>query len=135
MVSLTPDSQFEICLNDAEGGGNNDRKLVYDEVNDYFKVLKNAEQLDTEYHLVRFNARIYMNECAENGEQIMLTIRPHTTSSFRSPELKKFLLTVDQEDGFRDGKGNVQHFGRVHMEGHLQTLEDLDHVQLQMICG
>ena len=135
LVSLDEDSHFEICLDNTKGGGNTGQKLVYDKVNNYFKVLANGEQLKEEYHLVTFEAQVYMNECTEDGEKIMLTIRHRTDHPNGLPELQKFLLVVDREVRFiREGKHNAQHFGRVHMESHLQTLEDLEHVQLQMIC-
>ena len=122
-------STFEVCL-----AGFKDKRLVFDTINGNFKVIMFPEQLTDEYHHMKMEANVYLEDVDEKGRSfIHLTIRPKTEDS----KDRMYMLWIDRtrriESDYEPWKFQMKEVGRVSMIRIPEHWDEVEHVKLEML--
>ena len=122
-------SSFEVCL-----AGFQDKKLVFDTINGNFKVTMFPEQLTDEYHHMKMEANVYLEDVDDKGREfIHLTIRPKTEDS----RDRMYMLWIDRtrrvENDYDPWKFQMKEVGRVSMIRIPEHWDEVEHVKLEML--
>ena len=121
--------RFEICL-----AGFGDKKLVFDTINGNFKVTMFPEQLTNEYHHMKMEAIIYLDDVDAKGRRFVhLTIRPKTEDGGD----RMYMLWIDKtrrvESDYDPWNFKMKEVGRVSMVRIPEHWDEIEHVKLEML--
>ena len=122
-------NRFEICL-----AGFKEKKLVFDTINGNFKVTMFPEQLTDEYHHMKMEANVYLDDVDDKGRRFVhLTIRPKTEEN----RDKMYMLWIDKtrrvENDYDPWKFQMKEVGRVSMVRIPEHWDEVEHVKLEML--
>ena len=129
-VTLKEGCHFEVCL-----AGFKDKRLVFDKINGNFKVAMFPEQLSNEYHHMKVEAHVYLDNLDDQGRNILhLTIRPKTSDTLTN---SMYMLWIDKtkrvENDYDPWTLQMKEIGRVSMVQIFQHWDEVEHVKLEIL--